>query len=134
MILSHLLYSLMILSSITVQQISYTRCSNVESYSYLTGGINDTATTLAYANDLFSVEEEDALGAGAIIEVGQELMFSTALNTVSNEITVTRGARGTTATSHSAGDLIKISPAFPRKNVYDAVVDQIENLYPDLRP
>ena len=105
---------------------------NVESYSYLTGGINDTATTLAYANDLFSVEEEDALGAGAIIEVGQELMFSTALNTVSNEITVTRGARGTTATAHSAGDLIKISPAFPRKNVYDAVVDQIENLYPTL--
>ena len=105
---------------------------NVESYSYLTGGINDTETTLAYANDLFSIEEEDALGAGAILEVGQELMFSTALNTVSNEITVTRGARGTTKAAHGAGDLIKISPSFPRKNVYDAVVDQIENLYPTL--
>jgi len=105
---------------------------SMESYSYLTGGINSTDTTLAYANDLFSIEEEDALGAGAVIEVGQELMFSTALNTVSNEITVKRGARGTTATPHSANDLLKISPAFARKNVFDAVVDQIENLYPTL--
>jgi hypothetical protein len=105
---------------------------SVESYSYLTGGISDSDTTLAYSNDMFSVEEEDALDAGAIVEVGQELMFSTALNTVTNEITVTRGARGTTAAAHSAGDLIKITPAFPRKNVYDAVCDQIENLYPTL--
>ena len=105
---------------------------SVESYSYLTGGISDSDTTLAYSNDMFSVEEEDSLDAGAIIEVGQELMFSTALNTVSNEITVTRGARGTTAAAHSAGDLIKIAPAFPRKSVYDAVSDQIKNLYPTL--
>ncbi|MDA7543927.1 hypothetical protein N8814_05255 [Acidimicrobiia bacterium] len=105
---------------------------SVESYSYLTGGISSSDTTLAYSNDMFSVEEEDALDAGAIVEVGQELMFSTALNTVTNEITVTRGARGTTAAAHSAGDLIKITPQFPRKNVFDAVVDQIENLYPTL--
>ena len=105
---------------------------SVESYSYLTGGISDSATTLNYANDMFSVEEEDSLDAGAIIEVGQELMFSTALNTVTNEITVTRGARGTTAAAHSAGDVIKIRPEFPRKNVFDAVCDQIENLYPTL--
>ncbi len=105
---------------------------SVESYSYLTGGISNSDTTLAYSNDMFSVEEEDALDAGAIVEVGQELMFSTALNTVTNEITVTRGARGTTAAAHSAGDLIKITPQFPRKNVFDAVVDQIENLYPTL--
>ena len=105
---------------------------SVESYSYLTGGINASTTTVGYANDMFSVEEEDALDAGAIIEIGQELMFSTALNTVTNEITVTRGARGTTAAAHSAGDLIKITPAFPRKNVFDAVSDQIKNLYPTL--
>ena len=105
---------------------------SVESYSYLTGGISSSDTTLGYANDMFSVEEEDALDAGAIIEVGQELMYSTALNTVTNEITVVRGARGTTATAHSAGDLIKVSPTFSRKAVFDAVSDQIENLYPTL--
>ena len=105
---------------------------SVESYSYLTGGINDSVTTIGYAGDMFSVEEEDALDAGAIIEIGQELMFSTALNVVTNEITVQRGARGTTAAAHSANDLIKITPAFPRKNVFDAVSDQIKNLYPTL--
>ena len=105
---------------------------SLESYSYLTGGISNSSTTIGYANDMFSVEEEDALDAGTIIEIGQELMFSTALNTVTNEITVVRGARGTTAAAHSAGDLIKVSPTFSRKAVFDAVSDQIENLYPTL--
>ena len=105
---------------------------SVESYSYLTSGISDSDTSLVYDGNLFSVEEEDALDAGAILEIGQELMFSTGLNTVTNTITVTRGARGTTATSHSIGDLIKIAPPFPRKNVFDAVCDQIKNLYPTL--
>ena len=105
---------------------------SLESYSYLTGGISDSITTISYANDMFSVEEEDALDAGTILEVGQELMFSTALNTVTNEITVVRGARGTTAAAHSTGDLIKVSPTFSRKAVFDAVSDQIENLYPTL--
>ena len=53
--------------------------------------LNDSVQLLTYDDNLFSVEEEDALDAGAIIEVGQELMFSTALNTVTNEITVKRG-------------------------------------------
>jgi len=106
---------------------------SVESYSYLTGDISSTTqSTFNYEGDLFSSEEEDALDAGAILEIGQELMFSKSLNVVTNEITVQRGARGTTATTHSAGDIIKITPAFPRKNVFDAVTDQIENLYPTL--
>ena len=104
----------------------------VESYSYLTGGIDASATTIAYDDNLFSVEEEDALEAGAIVEIGQELMYTTAVNTVENNITVKRGQRGTTAAAHSAGDMIKIAPAFPRKNVFDAVSDQIKNLYPTL--
>lgn len=105
---------------------------DVVSYSYLTSGIDENATTIPYDGDLFSVEEEDALDAGAILEVGQELMFSKELNAVTNEITVQRGARGTTATTHSLGDLIKITPQFPRVNVFNAVKDQIENLYPTL--
>ena len=104
----------------------------VESYSYLSSGINDSVDSITYDGNLFSIEEEDALDAGAIVEVGQELMYTTALNTTTNTITVKRGQRGTTATAHSAGDLIKIAPAFPRKNVYEAIVDQIKNLYPTL--
>ena len=48
---------------------------DLESYSYLTGGINSTATTLAYDDNLFSSEEEDALGAGTVIEINKELIL-----------------------------------------------------------
>ena len=105
---------------------------DVVSYTTLSTGINDSVTSIVFNGDLLSVEEEDALDAGAIIEIGQELMICTDLNAVTNTITVTRAARGTTATSHTAGDLIKISPPFPRKNVFDAVCDQIKNLLPTL--
>ena len=102
------------------------------SYSYLTSGIDNSTTTISYKGELFSVEEEDALDAGAIIEIGQELMYAKELNTVTNEITVQRGARGTTAQAHLINSIIKIAPPFPRKNVFDAVVDQIKNLFPTL--
>ncbi len=104
----------------------------VESYSYLKTGIDASETTITYDDNLFSVEEEDALDAGAIVEIGQELMYTTSVNTVENSITVKRGQRGTTAAAHLVGALIKIAPAFPRKNVYEAVTDQIKNLYPTL--
>ena len=105
---------------------------DIVSYTTLSTGINDSVTTVVFNGDLLSVEEEDALDAGAIIEIGQELMICTDLNAVTNTITVTRGARGTTAAAHTAGDLIKIAPPFPRKNVFDAVKDQINNLFPTL--
>ena len=105
---------------------------DIVSYTTLSTGINTTDTSVVFNGDLLSVEEEDALDAGAIIEIGQELMICTDLNAVANTITVTRGARGTTATSHSIGDLVKIAPPFPRKNVFDAVKDQINNLFPTL--
>ena len=105
---------------------------HVDSYTTLELGVNTTDTTIKYDGNLLSVEEEDALDAGCIIEIGQELMFSTALNTVSNEITVKRGQRGTTATTHEINDIIKIKPTFPRKNIFDSVSDQIKNLYPTL--
>ena len=105
---------------------------DIVSYTTLTTAINTTDTEVVFNGNLLSVEEEDALDAGAIIEIGQELMFSKSLNAVTNEITVQRGARGTTAALHSAGDIIKITPTFTRKAVFDAVSDQIENLYPTL--
>ena len=105
---------------------------NVESFSILSSSMTDSVTELSFDGNYFTQEEEDALDAGTIIEVGTELMYSTALDTVGNSVTVKRGVRGTTAAAHSAGDEIKIAPEFPRKNVFDAVCDQIENLYPTL--
>jgi len=105
---------------------------DIVSYTTLATGVNSSVTSVVFNGDLLSVEEEDALDAGAIIEINQELMICTDLNAVTNTITVVRAARGTTAAAHTAGDLIKIAPPFPRKNVFDAVCDQIKNLYPTL--
>lgn len=105
---------------------------DIVSYTILSSGIDDSETSLGFNGDLLSVEEEDALDTGTIIEIGQELMICTELNAVTNSITVTRGVRGTTAAEHDAGAVIKITPPFPRINVFNAVKDQIENLYPTL--
>ena len=102
------------------------------SYTTLNTGVNDSITTVVFDGDMLSIEEEDALDKGTVIEINQELMICTDLNSVTNTITVKRGAKGTTAAAHTAGDIIKISPPFPRKNVFDAVCDQIKNLFPTL--
>jgi len=112
--------------------VSYTTLSNSDSISDSKVGLTTAGTSVTFNGDLLSVEEEDALDTGTIIEIGQELMICTDLNAVNNTITVTRAARGTTATEHEQGSLIKIAPPFPRKNVFDAVCDQIKNLYPTL--
>ena len=102
------------------------------SYTTLSTGVNDSVTSIVFDGDLLSIEEEDTLDKGTIIEINQELMICTDLNAVTNTITVKRGMKGTTAAAHTAGDLIKISPPFPRKVVFDAVKDQINNLFPTL--
>ena len=102
------------------------------SFTTLSTGVNNSVQSIVFDGDLLSVEEEDALDKGTIIEINQELMMCTDLNAVTNTITVKRGVKGTTAAAHTAGDIIKISPPYPRKNVFDAVCDQIKNLYPTL--
>ena len=72
------------------------------------------------------------MDAGTIIECETELMRCVSLDTVNNQVTVVRGVRGTTASTHADGSVVKIAPPFPRKVVFDAVVDQINNLFPTL--
>jgi hypothetical protein len=107
---------------------------DIQSFTVLTGALtaDTTDNTINYNNDYLTTEEEDALSAGAFIEINQELMMVVSLNTAAETITVKRAARGTTLSAHSIDDDIKINPPFPRKVVYDAVVDQINNLFPTL--
>ena len=101
---------------------------DLQPYSLLTSSLTDSADTVSFNGDLLPQEEEDIMEAGSVIEVGQELMLCKALDTVSDQVTVVRGVRGTTASAHSSGATIKIAPPFPRKNVFDAVGDLIKNL------
>ena len=105
---------------------------DVQSFTYLTTAIDNTATSIVYNNSVITSEEEDAMSSGNFIEINRELMLITAIDTASTTLTVMRGARGTDKDSHGINTLIKINPPFPRKNVFDAVADQITNLYPTL--
>jgi hypothetical protein len=107
---------------------------DLTSYTTLNEGgtLSAVSTTINFNGDLLTQEEEDAMDAGTIIEVGTELMRCVSLDTVNNAVTVVRGVRGTTATTHADGSLVKIAPPFPRKVVFDAVKDQINNLFPTL--
>ena len=105
---------------------------DLNSYTAVSTTFNASATSVSFNADLLTQEEEDVMDAGTILECEHELMYCTDVDTVNNTVTVVRGTRGTTAVEHVAGKLIKIAPAFTRKAVFDAVSDQIANLYPSL--
>lgn len=105
---------------------------DLSAFSRLDGAINDSVTSLTYESGLFSSEEENLLGNGALVEVDQEIMLVTAANTSTRTLTVARGYSGTTAASHNDKANIFINPTFPRKSVFDAVADNIVRLYPTL--
>lgn len=105
---------------------------DLAAFSRLDGGMTDVQTTLSYEDGLFSVEEENLLGNGAIVEVDQELMLVTNANTSTRILSVSRGYQGTAAASHNDKTNIFINPTFPRKSVFDAVADNIVRLYPSL--
>ena len=105
---------------------------DLAAFSRLDGAITDSATSLTYEDGLFSVEEENLLEAGALVEIDQELMLVTDANPSTRVLTVSRGYAGTTAAAHSDKDNIFLNPTFPRKSVFDAVADNIVRLYPTL--
>jgi len=102
------------------------------SYTSVASTLSSSATTLSFDADLLTQEEEDVMDAGTILEIDQELLYCTGLDTVNNFVTVVRGVRGTTADSHDVGAIVKIAPSFTRLAVFEAVKDQINNLFPTL--
>jgi len=106
---------------------------DLSAFSRLDGAMSDTTgTSVVYETGLFSSEEENLLGNGALIEIDQELMLVTSANTSTRTLTVARGYAGTTAATHADKTNIFINPTFPRKSVFDAVSDNIVRLYPSL--
>ena len=105
---------------------------DLSAFSRLDGAINSSVTSVTYESGLFSSEEENLLGNGAIVEVGKELMLVTSANTSTRTLSVARGYAGTDAATHLDETNIFINPTFPRKSVFDAVSDNISRLYPSL--
>ena len=84
--------------------------------------LNDSETTVNFTHDT------PGIVPGAIIEIGTELMYVFSVNVTTNDATVRRGFRGTTAASHSAGDLVTINPKFPAQLVLNAINDELADL------
>lgn len=96
------------------------------------GGVDESAVTLPVDTAMLSPEETDLIGPGALIEAGSELMLIEATDDPPTSLTVRRGMYGTDAASHTAGDYIVLAPDFPRRQVFEAVCDTVEALWPDL--
>ena len=107
---------------------------DVQSFTILRGSMDSDATdiTVEYESDYLTSEEEDSLQPGAVVEINQELMLVTALNTSAEQLTVKRAWKGTTLAEHSVDDIVRLNPVFTRKAIFDSVSDQIKNLYPTL--
>lgn len=87
-------------------------------------------TTVSITLGILSVEEENSLGQGVVVEVDSEIMLSTAY--ASPDITVIREWAGTVDVQHEQDAELRIAPDYPRLVVFDAVADALEGLYPDL--
>ena len=94
----------------------------VEEYDTLGTALNDSETTVNFTHDT------PGIVAGSIIEIGTELMYIFSMNASTNNATVQRGFRGTTAASHSSGDLITVNPKFPSQLVLNAINDELADL------
>ena len=94
----------------------------VEEYDTLGTALNDSETTVNFTHDT------PGIVAGSIIEIGTELMYVFSMNASTNNATVQRGFRGTTAASHSSGDLVTVNPKFPAQLVLNAINDELADL------
>lgn len=105
--------------------------TDVPTMGSLVGDITATSTELA-------VDFGDQPGAGrpnGYIEIGSELLMVTRFNPQTGVATVPpwgRGAAGTKAAPHDAGDLVTVRPRYPRARVANAINQVLDGLSPSL--
>jgi len=99
----------------------------------LDGAINDTVTSLTVDLASWQIpEDEELMRNGVLLEIDAELIEVLTYDELTGICTVVRGVEGTTATAHLDRNSIKLSPNYPRQSVFDALADNIVNLYPTL--
>jgi len=106
----------------------------------LTGYTNrqDQATFLTApmgATDLtFTVADGSVLTRG-LVEIDEELIWVDSFDRTTNKATIPaygRGFRDTTATTHTTGTRVTITPSFPRSVIRRNIQQAIDAVYPDL--
>lgn len=94
----------------------------VEPRNKLASSINSSATSITVTYPL------EGLRASQICEIGSELMYIWSVDSGTKTIVVERGFNGSTAASHSAGDVIIVNPRFPRAQMLEAINDEMADL------
>lgn len=101
---------------------------NQESVTVITSSIDDNDVTIA-------VDDATSLSKG-IVEIDEELIYvkkavkdSGTIQVLGTGATVAgRGWRGTTATSHPVGSIVRNNPLFPRTQVKRAILETIKGM------
>ena len=94
----------------------------IEERNKLASAINSTDTTVTTTYDL------GGLRTGGVFQLGTELLYIWDAVPASKTLTVERGYAGTTAASHSSGDVLTLNPRFPRAQMLDALNSEIDDL------
>ena len=63
---------------------------------------------------------------GVVIEVNSELMY--VISVTSTTVSVMRGYGGSTAGTHTAGDVVRVSPKFPAHRIIQSINDDLADL------
>jgi len=63
---------------------------------------------------------------GVVIEVNAELMY--VISITSTTVSVMRGYAGSTAATHTAGDIVRVSPKFPAHRIVSSINDDLADL------
>jgi len=94
----------------------------VEERNKLATSLDSSATSVVATYDL------GGLRTGSVFEIESELLYVWDANPAAKTLTVERGYAGTTATSHTSGAILTLSPRFPRAQMLDAVNAELDDL------
>lgn len=105
-----------------------------ETRRHLHGGMQDRLNVLSGAvtsttGSTVSLEDDiKGVGAGSILEVGLEQMYVRTANGSNNSAVVIRGHDRSVASTHAAGDIVRVNPSYSTFDIFLAVVDEIASL------
>ena len=94
----------------------------VEERNKLAVSCDASTTTLTMSYALGSLREN------TIFEIGSEMMYVWEANATAKTVVVERGYGGTTAASHTAGDIATVNPRFPRGQMLTALNAELSDL------
>jgi hypothetical protein len=108
--------------------------SNLQGFTAAPDQVTCLLADMTETDATLRVADSAGVSSG-ILEIGDELVWATAFDGASGNVTLLpkgRGWRGTTPAPHAKGETVTISPNIPRQVVIREINNQIEALYPSL--